>query len=133
MPRTKSFRAKPLSFRAQSSGYPRQRVLHFTLFAALLALPSLASAQSRNTRVRVDDRDDRYRASLDTAVAFDARGTVSVSCPGGSVVVTASERNEVRVKARTENGAIRFSSNGTRATVESASGRGCSDGRFEVA
>ena len=70
--------------------------------------------------------------SLDTTVTFDARGTVMVTCPQGAVIVTGSDRNEIKVRARTENGAIRFTSNGMRATLEPASGRGCNDGRFEI-
>jgi DUF4097 and DUF4098 domain-containing protein YvlB len=82
---------------------------------------------------REEQRRERERAgSLDTTVAFDARGAVSVSCPGGTVIVTGSDRNEIRVKARTESGGIRFSSSGSRASIEPASGRGCSDGRFEI-
>ncbi|HEY2064850.1 MAG TPA: DUF4097 family beta strand repeat-containing protein [Gemmatimonadaceae bacterium] len=82
---------------------------------------------------REQQRRERERAgSLDTTVAFDARGTVNVSCPGGEVIVTGSDRSEIHVKARTESGAIRFSSSGGRATLEPAGGRGCSDGRFEI-
>ena len=70
--------------------------------------------------------------SLDTTVTFDARGAVMVTCPQGAVIVTGSDRNEIKVRARTESGAIRFTSNGMRATLEPASGRGCNDGRFEI-
>jgi DUF4097 and DUF4098 domain-containing protein YvlB len=84
-------------------------------------------------RERAEERRARDAAgSLDTTVAFDARGTISVNCPQGAVIVTGSDRNEIRVRARTENGAIRFTSNGMRATLEPASGRGCNDGHFEV-
>ena len=84
-------------------------------------------------RDREAEREERNRSgALDTTVTFDARGSLTVSCPGGSVIVTGSDRNEIKVRARTESGAIRFSSNGTRATLEPSSGRGCSDGRFEL-
>ena len=118
------------------------------LFVAALALAvstpahaqSAAERAQERARVRAErelerarERQERERAgSLDTTVVFDARGSVSVSCPGGSVIVTGSDRNEIRVRARTENGAIRFTSNGTRATLEPSAGRGCSDGHFEV-
>ena len=83
------------------------------------------------------DREQERRlrdaaGSLDTTVTFDARGTVMVTCPQGAVIVTGSDRNEIKVRARTESGAIRFTSNGMRATLEPASGRGCNDGRFEI-
>jgi DUF4097 and DUF4098 domain-containing protein YvlB len=84
-------------------------------------------------RDREGERDERTRAgALDTTVTFDARGSLTVSCPGGEVTVTGSDRNEIKVRARTENGPIRFTSNGSRATLETASGRGCSEGRFDV-
>jgi DUF4097 and DUF4098 domain-containing protein YvlB len=92
-----------------------------------------ARDKAERDRERLAEREERSRAgTLDTVVTFDARGALSVSCPGGSVIVTGSDRNEIKVRARTENGAIRFTSNGTRATLEPASGRGCSDGQFEV-
>jgi DUF4097 and DUF4098 domain-containing protein YvlB len=91
-------------------------------------------------RDREEERRDREQerrlrdaaGSLDTTVAFDARGTITVTCQQGDVIVSASPRNEIKVRARTQNGAIRFTSDGARATLEPASGRGCSDGRFEV-
>ena len=91
--------------------------------------------QERKDRDRERERERRERDSagaLDTTVAFDAKGTVTVICPQGAVIVTGSDKNEIRVRARTENGAIRFTSNGQRATLEPASGRGCNDGRFEI-
>jgi DUF4097 and DUF4098 domain-containing protein YvlB len=91
--------------------------------------------QERRDRDRDREQERRQRemaGSLDTTVAFDARGVVIVTCPQGAVIVTGSDRNEIKVRARTENGAIRFTSNGMRATLEPASGRGCNDGRFEV-
>ncbi|MDQ2666933.1 MAG: DUF4097 family beta strand repeat-containing protein, partial [Gemmatimonadota bacterium] len=92
-----------------------------------------ARDRAEQTREREAERQERDRAgSLDTVVTFDARGALTVSCPGGEVTVTASDRNEIKVRARTENGSIRFTSNGSRATLETASGRGCSDGRFDI-
>jgi DUF4097 and DUF4098 domain-containing protein YvlB len=92
-------------------------------------------ARERDERNREREQERRERelaGALDTTVTFDARGTVTVSCPGGDVVVTGSDRNQIVVKARTERGAIRFVSSGSNATLEPASNRGCSDARFEV-
>ena len=92
-----------------------------------------AQERAERDRERAIERRERERAgALDTVVLFDARGTLSVNCAGGTVIVTGAERNEIRVRARTENGAIRFTSTGTRASLEPVSGRGCSDGHFEV-
>ena len=92
-----------------------------------------AQERAERDRERAFERQERERAgALDTMVIFDARGTLSVNCAGGTVIVTGAERNEIRVRARTENGAIRFTSTGSRASLEPVSGRGCSDGHFEV-
>ena len=92
-----------------------------------------AQERAERDRERARERLERERpGALDTVVTFDARGTLNVSCPGGTVIVSGAEKNEIRVRARSENGAIRFTSNGTRASLEPASGRGCSDGHFDV-
>ena len=92
-----------------------------------------ARERADRDRERQRERDERDKAGvLDTVVVFDAKGSVSVSCPGGAVIITGADKNEIRVRARTDNGAIRFSSNGSRATLEPTSGRGCSDGHFEM-
>lgn len=125
----------------------------FPLFAALvLAAPALQAQttdaermerdrmrqRAREERDRAREERDRIRrqfdqpASLDTVVAFDATGAVDVSCLQGDVVVSGSDRNEIRVKARSRTGGIRFTSENGRASLSSANGRGCEDGRFEV-
>ncbi|MEP6733413.1 MAG: DUF4097 family beta strand repeat-containing protein, partial [bacterium] len=92
-----------------------------------------ARDRAERDRDRQREREERDKAgALDTVVVFDARGTVSVSCPGGTVTVTGGEKNEIRVRARTDNGGIRFTSSGARATLEPSSGRGCSEGHFEI-
>lgn len=109
------------------------RLLIVLIAAITLAVPAPVWAQTSAEAARERAQEARQRAgTLDTVVTFDARGSLRVSCPGGDVIVTGADRNEIRVRARTENGAIRFTSNGTRASLEPASGRGCSDGHFEV-
>ena len=91
--------------------------------------------RAQELREREQERRERERqaaGSLDTTVVFDAHGTVSVTCQGGAVIVIGSDRNEIKVRARTESGGIRFTSTGTRATLEPSQGRGCSDGHFEI-
>lgn len=94
-----------------------------------------ASQKAREQMRAERDRQRELRdaaGSLDTTVAFDARGTVIVNCPDGDIVVSGGSANEIRVKARTESGAIRFTSTGSRAILEPAAGRRCEDGRYEV-
>ena len=122
--------ALPVVGAAQSSSVERERER-----AQERAEHEREQAQERSEREREKQRqrDERQRAgSLDTTVTFDAHGVVNVTCPGGAVVVTGSSRNEIKVRARTESGAIRFTSNGARATIEPSTGRGCGDGHFDV-
>lgn len=135
--------ALPASARAQSGADARERAREEAQERAERAR-ELAQERAGRARDRAQERAERDRdraqqrrereqaGSLDTVVTFDARGSLNVTCPGGSVVVTGADRNEIRVHARTGNGAIRFSSSGARASLESSSGRGCSDGQFEV-
>jgi len=94
-----------------------------------------AEERAEREREKVEERREREReaaGALDTTVTFDARGSVSIACPGGDVKVTGTDRNQIVVHARTERGTIRFTSSGTTARLEPANGRGCSDANFEV-
>jgi DUF4097 and DUF4098 domain-containing protein YvlB len=125
--------ALPAAGSAQSSASERERERVEREREIKERTAERARERAERDRDRQRERDERDRAgSLDTTVTFDARGSVSVICTGGAVIVTASDRNEIKVRARTENGAIRFASNGSRATLEPESGRGCSDGHFEI-
>lgn len=136
------------------------RSIVFFFAALLLAAPSSGSAQSspdtERTRQELERAREQARAardkareqvreqlgrerqlrdaagSLDTVVSFDARGTMIVNCPDGDIIVTGGSTNEIRVRARTESGAIRFTSTGSRAILEPAAGRRCSDGHYDV-
>lgn len=122
--------ATPAPGSAQTSSEDARRQLEQAREQARAARDK-AREQVRQQR----ERDARLRdaaGSLDTAVAFDARGTVILNCPAGDIIVTAGPTNEVRVRARTTSGAIRFTSTGSRAILEPATGRRCEDGRYEV-
>ncbi|MEO8561489.1 MAG: DUF4097 family beta strand repeat-containing protein [bacterium] len=92
-----------------------------------------AQERAERDRERAQERRERDAAgALDTTVTFAANGTLNVGCAGGDVVVTGTDRNEIKVRARTERGAIRFTSTGSTATLEAASSRSCGDAHFEV-
>jgi len=94
-----------------------------------------AQERAEREREKMQEQRERERESasaLDTTVTFDARGTVNISCPGGDVKVTGTDRNQIVVHARTERGPIRFTSNGSTARLEPANGRGCNDAVFEL-
>jgi DUF4097 and DUF4098 domain-containing protein YvlB len=93
-----------------------------------------ADERAERAREREEQRRERDSAgALDTTVTFDAKGTVNVSCAGGDVVITGTDRNQIVVKARTERGSIRFVSSGSNATLEPTSRSSCSDAHFEIA
>jgi DUF4097 and DUF4098 domain-containing protein YvlB len=120
---------------AERAAEARERVAEQRERARERAAEARERAQEREQERRARDQERRERevaASLDTTVTFDAKGTVTVSCAGGDVVVTGTDRNEIRVRARTERGAIRFTSNGSNATLEPASRQSCEDAHFEV-
>jgi len=91
------------------------------------ALP--AAAQSRD-RDRDRDREE-YESRIDTTFAFDRRGTVALSLGSGEIVVTAWDRPQVRVQARSERGVIRVDATTTRLSLDLSHNRG-GDSRFEV-
>jgi DUF4097 and DUF4098 domain-containing protein YvlB len=122
--------AAPAPGSAQTSSQDVQRQLEQARDQAR-AERDKAREQMRQER----EREKRLRdaaGSLDTVVSFDARDTVILNCPDGDIIVTSGGANEIRVRARTESGAIRFTSTGSRAILEPAAGRRCSDGRYEV-
>ena len=106
----------------------------FLLGAALaLAVASTASAQKnrRDRDARDRDRSDESSRGVDTTVAFSKGGTVSLTITGGEIVVTAWNRDEVRVKASSEESGVRFNATSSRVTVE-LSGRRSSDTHIEI-
>lgn len=94
----------------------------FFLLSSLLiaAAPSMALAQ----------RDRDVESRIDTTFAFDRRGTVALSVPGGDIVVTSWNQDRIRVRATSE-GSVRMDATASRVSLEMMRGRG-NDTRFEV-
>jgi DUF4097 and DUF4098 domain-containing protein YvlB len=96
-----------------------------------------ARERAEEARERAREAVERDRAlresagALDTTVSFDARGSVSVDCPGGDIEVTGTDRDQIVVHARTDRGGIRFVSSGSSATLQAAS-HACEDGHFAL-
>jgi DUF4097 and DUF4098 domain-containing protein YvlB len=104
----------------------RACLLHLTvvplLAAAALGAPQSARAQNR----------EGYR--IDTTVAVGRDASVDLSLVNGDVIVTASNRDEVRIKAYSEVIPLRFEhfGNTVRVTTESGQYRHSGDQRMEV-
>lgn len=118
------------------------RLYILAALAALSVLPLAAPAQHSRERdrerVRERERDwnrDRgdYTQRIDTTVAFDRNGAVDLSNMSGDIVVRAWDRDEVRVNAFSEHGALRFDVTSSRLTLDvRARGGEMGDTRYEL-
>ena len=100
-------------------------MFHRYLITALLIAPALpAAAQDRF-------RDEDYESRIDTTFAFDKRGTVTLSLASGEIVVTAWNRDQVRVRARSERSEVRMDASSARLSLDLSRRRG-GDSRFDV-
>ena len=97
----------------------------FLLAGAAIAMAAPAFAQ-QNRRA-----DSEYESRIDSTFAFDRRGTVVLSVGSGEIVVTAWNRDQVRVRARSERSVIRLDATSTRVSLDLSRQRG-GDTRFEV-
>jgi DUF4097 and DUF4098 domain-containing protein YvlB len=94
-----------------------------SLLPILLVAPLALSAQQFRGR--------DYRSRIDTTFAFDKRGTVSLTAANGDIIVTGWSRDQIHVRATSENDNLRLDATGSRVTLDlSGSRRG--DTHFEV-
>ena len=106
-----------------------------TTLLAALSLGWLLVIGAANTadgqRRRDYDRDSR--SNIDTSFAFDRRGLVSLTIGSGDIVVTAWDRDQIRVHATSESGGVRLDASNARVSVELSNRYGGGgDSRFEV-
>jgi len=101
------------------------------LCALLLVTAMPAVAQQRSSSSSRSSSDDEYQSRIDTTLAFDRKGTVVLSLSGGEIVVTAWNRDQVRVRARSERSVIRLDATPARLSLDISRARG-GDTRFEV-
>ena len=95
----------------------------------LLALATAAADAQRSRR----DYDRDYRSNVDTSFSFERRGLVSLTIGSGDIIVTAWDRDQVRVHATTESGGVRVDASSSRVIVEPRGGYGSGgESRFEI-
>lgn len=105
----------------------RSRIIAAVAALALSVPPTLAAQ-------RDSGRSNEFRSRIDTTVALSGNGTVDLSLVSGEIVVTSWNRNEVRVRATSERGVLRFDASPSRVTLGVRSDRGrLGDTRYEVA
>jgi DUF4097 and DUF4098 domain-containing protein YvlB len=101
--------------------------MHRTLLLAGVAIAIATPASAQQNR-----RDDSaYESRIDSTFAFDKRGTVVLSVGTGEIIVTAWNRDQVRVRARSERSTVRMDASPARVSLDIARSRG-GDTRFEV-
>jgi DUF4097 and DUF4098 domain-containing protein YvlB len=117
-----------------------RRFRSFLLLALVTGAPLLlsvrdAGAQTRQTRQTRPSRQTRggdFSSRIDTTFAFDKSGSITVSAGNGDIVVTGWSRDEVHVRAVSDDDNIRFNASSARMTIEVNGGNRGSDTRFEV-
>lgn len=101
--------------------------MHRSFFVIVLLIVTALPAAAQNRR----DRDEDYQSRIDTTLAFDRRGTVTLSLGGGEIIVTGWNRDQIRVRARSERSALRLDATASRLSLDLSRPRG-GDTRFEV-
>lgn len=96
---------------------------------ALVATGVAGSATTAAAQRRVNTRSD-YRSRIDTTIAFDKNGVVTINAGTGDVIVTGGTANQLHVRAVSDDDDIRFDA--LRNTVDLSTARRGSDTRFEV-
>src|SRR5512144_780686 len=105
----------------------------FRVFPSGFAIPiamMLITGASRDVAAQ-RRRNTDYASRIDTTFAFDKNGSVTVSAASGNIVVTGWSRDQVHVRAVSEDDNIRLESSSSRMTLELGSARRGSDTRFE--
>jgi hypothetical protein len=107
--------------------------LSVLLAAAVLAASAATPAQAQRDRDRDRDRDDRERgAVLDTTLAIGRNGVVELSLHSGEIIVTAWDRQEVQVRARSERGDLDLDASSSRISLDVEHAGHGGEARFEV-
>lgn len=96
--------------------------------AALVGLSAGDAAAQRDRR----GFNSQYRSRIDTTVAFDKDGTVTLIAGNGDIRVTGSSSGQLRVRATGEEDNIRFDASSSRATIEVAGSHRGGDTKFEI-
>jgi len=96
---------------------------------ALLGLCLFVAAAP--SALRAQDEDDDYRSRLDTTLAFDKRGTVTLELQQGEIIVRAWNRPQIQIRAYSERGTIRLDASPMRVALDLGRDRG-GDSHFEV-
>lgn len=96
----------------------------------LLGVPAHAShAQQSSRRV---SRNSDLSARVDTTFAFDKGGSITVNAGEGEIIVTGWSRDQVHVRAESDDDNIRLNASSARMSLEVSAVRRGGDTRFEL-
>jgi DUF4097 and DUF4098 domain-containing protein YvlB len=84
-----------------------------TLALLIVAIPLQAQHHNRKSH---DENSDNFEVTLDTTVAFSRSGSVDLQSFSGDITVSASDRDEVKIHAKSRNG-IRFDASQSRVSL----------------
>jgi DUF4097 and DUF4098 domain-containing protein YvlB len=99
--------------------------------AASIALALLFTTVARNADAQ-RRRNTDYASRIDTTFAFEKNGSVTISATSGDIVVTGWSRDQVHVRAVSDDDNIRLDASSSRMILEVGGGRHGGDTRFEV-
>jgi DUF4097 and DUF4098 domain-containing protein YvlB len=102
-----------------------------TLVAALLVCGTVHDAGAQRRRSTVNN-SNRYSSRVDTTFSFDKNGSVSITSISGDIVITGWSRDQVHVRALSEDDNVRLDVSQSRMNLEVSTGRRGGDTRFEV-
>lgn len=105
-------------------GIPGGGVLASAL-VLVAALSGGAGAQSQR-------RSMEYTSRIDTTFSFDKSGSVTLSTSTGDIVVTGWSRDQVHVRATSDDDNIRLDASSSRITLDVSRSRRGGDTRFEI-
>jgi DUF4097 and DUF4098 domain-containing protein YvlB len=100
-------------------------------FVAVSVL-SVRDAGAQRRRVTTATSRSDYSSRLDTTFAFDKSGSITVNATSGDIIVTGWARDQIHVRAVSEDDNIRLDASSSRMMLEVGGSRRGGDTRFEV-
>src|SRR5262249_25736738 len=107
------------------SGIVRSRGFLAAALMLVVTTARDAAAQRRRT-------SDGCSSRVDTTFAFDKSGSVTLNAANGDIIVTGWSRDQIHIRAVSDDDNIRLDASTSRVTLEVAGSRRGSDTRFEV-
>jgi len=105
--------------------FPRTSLLVALALAA--ALP--AAAQHKRTHA---DRDEDGNAKLDTTITVSKNALIDLAITSGTIKVTSWDKPQVRIRATSESGDLRFDFSQSRVSLSAEEENGGDDATFEI-